>query len=100
MTTCLPLNNILNMFTLPFKRHVCLIPGILHKVEKSVSTSTDSQIRQLKIVLKITRWITNMENNVNINILESNVIHVNTLRFVLFVIELLLLYCHKIHYFT
>lgn len=100
MTTCLTLNNILNMFTLPFKRHECLIPGILHKVEKSVSTSTDSQIWQLTIALKITRWIKNMENNIYINILESNVIHVKTLRFVLYTIELLLLYCHKIHYFT
>lgn len=79
MTTCLTLNNILNMFTLPFKRHVRSIPGILHKVEKSVSTSTDSQIWQITIiVLKITRWIENMENSVDINILESNVIHMKT----------------------
>lgn len=78
MTTCLTLNNILNMFTLPFKRHVRLIPGILHKVEKSVSTSTDSQIWPLKIALKITGWIENMENSIDINTSESNVIHMKT----------------------
>lgn len=71
------------MLTLPFKHHVCLIPGILHKVEKSVSTSTDCQIWQLTISLKITRWIENMENNVDINILVSNVIHMKTSRFAL-----------------